>query len=390
MLGMAHQLWQRARTLLPMQGFSFDRPLVVFQSDDWGRVGLRDREGLEELRTAGLNLGEQPYDFYTLETADDVGALSQLLKRHRDATGRPACIGMNFLSGNLDFAKMAGENFHRIHLRALADGLPEKWQRPGLFEAYREGVDAGVLWPALHGHSHFCQSAVQREIEKQTERASLITTLWKAGTPYIHWRMPWIGYEYWDPELAEDERFLPSEVQTTAIGAAVGHFVSFFSTLPTSACAPGYRANDDTHKAWAHFGVRVAQNGPGSSRPPHLDGYGLLHLYRAISFEPATSAELSVEASVNAASACFARGVPAVVSIHSINFHSTVKDFRSRTLDLVDQFLTALESKHGDLLYLHDGDIYDLVQSGRYATDSKDVSVGVSKRTFTPRRAGKS
>ncbi len=390
MLGIAQKLWQRARTVLPVQGFQFDRPLVVLQSDDWGRVGLRDSEGLEELRTSGVSLGEQPYDFYTLETADDVGALSRLLKRHRDAARRPACIVMNFLSGNLNFARMASEDFHRIHLRALADGLPEKWLRPGLFEAYREGVDAGVFWPALHGHSHFCQPAVEREIEKRSERASLITTLWKAGTPYIHWRMPWIGYEYWDPQEAEDRRFLPSEVQATAIGAAVGDFARFFSNLPKSACAPGYRANEDTHKAWAHFGVRVAQNGPGASKLPHFDGHGLLHLYRTINFEPATSAELSVEACINAASACFARGIPAVVSIHSINFHSTVKNFRSRTLDMLDQFLTALEGTYRDLLYVHDGDIYDLVQSGRYATDSEDVSVGVSKRSFTPPRTGRS
>ena len=385
----AQKINNRLRSLLPMQGFHFDRPLVVLQSDDWGRVGLRDREGLEELRAAGVNLGEQPYDFYTLETADDVGALSHLLKRHRDATGRPACIAMNFLSSNLDFAKMASENFGRIHLLALANGLPEKWHRPGLFEAYREGVNADVFWPALHGHSHFCRPAVEREIKKQSERASRITALWKAGTPYIHWRMPWIGYEYWNPEEAEDERFLSAEMQATAIGAAVGDFARFFSTLPKSACAPGYRANPDTHKAWAHFGVRVAQNGPGTSTPPHLDGYGLLHLYRTISFEPATSDELSVETSVNAASACFACGVPAIVSIHSINFHSTVKDYRSHTLELLDQFLTALEGKHRDLLYVHDGDIYDLVQSGRYATDSGDVAVAVSKKSFTPHRTWK-
>ena len=27
---------------------------------------------------------------------------------------------------------------------------------------------------------------------------------------------------------------------------------------------PGYRANDDTHRAWAQHGIRVAQNGPGT------------------------------------------------------------------------------------------------------------------------------
>ena len=59
-------------------------------------------------------------------------------------------------------------------------------------------------------------------------------------------------------------------------------------------------------------------------------------------------------------------GIPAIVSVHSINFHSTVKDFRSRTLPLLDDFLTALESKHADLLYLHDEDLRELVSQGSY------------------------
>ena len=44
----------------PVRGLSFSRPLVLIQSDDWGRVGVRDREGHEQLRTSGIRLGENP------------------------------------------------------------------------------------------------------------------------------------------------------------------------------------------------------------------------------------------------------------------------------------------------------------------------------------------
>jgi len=39
------------------KGLSFSRPLVLLQSDDWGRVGVRDREGYEQLRASGIHLG---------------------------------------------------------------------------------------------------------------------------------------------------------------------------------------------------------------------------------------------------------------------------------------------------------------------------------------------
>src|ERR1700675_753518 len=104
---------RRGRSLLPVEAFAFGRPLVVLQSDDWARVGVRDRQAWEELRASGVDLGERNYDFYSLETADDVAAIVSLLGRHRDSTGRPACLGMNFVLANVDFARVAADNFRQ-------------------------------------------------------------------------------------------------------------------------------------------------------------------------------------------------------------------------------------------------------------------------------------
>ena len=385
----AGKLWQRGRDLFPVAGFHFDRPLVLLQSDDWGRIGLRDRSGLEQLRSAGLALGERPYDFYTLETAEDVRKLSATLKGHRDSCGRSPCLEMNFIVANLDFARMSADGFRKIHLLPVAEGFPMGWARPGLVEAYREGIEDGIFQPALHGTTHFCRSAVERNACGGGERASALRSLWEAGTPYIHWRMPWIGYEYWDPESPEDERFLRAGAQTELVGQTVGAFAKLFASLPRSACAPGYRANDDTHRVWAQHGIHVAQNGPRAVFPPHFDRYNVLHLSRTVEFEPATDAAFSVEACLGQAEFCFQRGIPAIVSVHSINFHSTVRDFRSHTLEALDEFLTVLESKHTNLMYLHDEDLYELVNTGCYKTPHGCVPVNVTRRNFTKGRVAR-
>jgi hypothetical protein len=93
--------------------------------------------------------------------------------------------------------------------------------------------------------------------------------------------------------------------------------------------------------------------------------------------------EFSVDACLRLAERCFARGLPAIVSLHSINFHSTLKDFRSRTLSLLDEFLAALESKHPDLLYVRDEDLYDLVEKGAFQSMQSTMRVPVTKRMFT-------
>jgi hypothetical protein len=373
---------QPLRKLWPVSSFYFDRPLVLFQSDDWGRAGLRDREGLEQLQSAGLRLGERAYDFYTLETADDVAQLAALLRRHRDSSGRHPCLGMNFILFNLDFAGMLAGGLRHMELLPLSAGFPQGWNRPGLVEKYREGIAEGVFHPALHGTTHFCRNAVERALAADDDRAELLRTLWRAGNPYIYWRMPWIGYEYWDPGKPESDRFLPREQQLALIGSAVGEFAKMFSKLPLSACAPGYRANTDTHHAWAQHGIHVAQNGPGRLVPPHLDRHGILQLARTVEFEPATDKDFSVGASLAQAEACFRAGLPAIVSLHSINFHSTVRDFRSITLNALDEFLTALERNHADMLYLHDEDLYELIHNGVFCTQDGTTRANVIRKSF--------
>jgi hypothetical protein len=385
-MNVIRKLWQRGREFFPVDGFHFDRPIVMLQSDDWGRAGLRDREGLEQHAAAGLVLGERPYDFYTLETAEDLAALSSVLGSRRDSAGRSPSLEMNFIVANLDFPRMSADGFRRIHLLPLSDGLPAGWSRPGLLHAYREGIQEALFRPALHGTTHFCRAAVERHLSDSGERGNFLRTLWQAGTPYVHWRMPWIGYEYWDSEAAPDDRFLAAATQRDLIGEAVGDFAKLFSTLPRSACAPGYRANDDTHRAWAEIGIRVAQNGPGAAIPPHFDRHGILQLYRKVEFEPAVEPAFSVEACISGAEACFARKIPAIVSVHSINFHSSVQDFRSRTLELLDQFLDALQSAHPDLLYLHSGELYEVVNKGSCETAQGTVLVNVIRKPFTKSR----
>src|SRR5262249_12872830 len=91
----------------------------------------------------------------------------------------------------------------------------------------------------------------------------------------------------------------------------------------------------------------------------------------------------SLDTCLREAEACFERGIPAIVSVHSINFHSTVCDFRTSTLTLLDQFLFALQTKYPNLLYLHDEDIYELVNKGSHETSQGTVQVNVTRKKFT-------
>lgn len=373
------RIWERATTSSATPGLRFDRPLLLFQSDDWGRVGVRDREGWERLRAAGIQLGEAPYDFYSLETAEDLQALYGVLGKHCDSIGRHPSMGMNFIMANIDFDfdRCLASHEKEISLVPLTEGLPGQWQRPRLLEAYRQGIQAGLFSAALHGLTHFCAKSVMRELQADGARAQLIRKLWCAQTPYIYWRMPWIGYEYWDAELEPEHRFLALADQQLAIRRAAEIYQTLFAAAPFSACAPGYRANADTMTAWFEAGIRVVQNGPGGRNAPYLDDQGMLHTFRTIEMEPATS-RCDLAGLISDVEECFRSGLPVIVSIHSINFHSSIRDFRTPALALLDEFMKATEKKWPNLLYLNDADLFHIAMEGFYLAHGKKIEVGVT------------
>jgi hypothetical protein len=109
-----------------------------------------------------------------------------------------------------------------------------------------------------------------------------------------------------------------------------------------------------------------------------MDEWEMLNLHRTIDFEP-FERDLPLEKYMQLAEHCFARGMPAVVSMSSINFHSSLKDFRGPTLRALDEFLSAVEAKYPNLLYVHDANLYEVVTRGKFRSPRGPVSIDVKK-----------
>ena len=369
--------------LHPVVILSFSRPLVILQSDDWGLAGIADKAGFDRLmKDRALNPAASHLDYYSLETAADLGALYEVLSSHRDSSGHHPILGGNFVLANVDFPKVIAHGFEQLFLKPLHAGLPRPWERPGLLEAYREGVRGQFLYPGLHGVTHFCAAGVKRLLREDSNRGGLLRNLFEIGTPLAYQVTPWAGFEYRDEETG----WLSFSEQRQAVVRGAELFRRTFGRQPLSACAPGYRANAATFRAWGQAGIKVAQHGPGLKAPPFIGRHGLLHLHRQVSFEPAINPEyFTVERAFNEAQRCVAAGQPVIVCIHSVNFHSTLRNFRDLTLERLDQLLRRLERAYGDLLYVHDEDLWNLARTACFSRNGNPVSVKVHhKPGFSP------
>lgn len=151
-------LWLLPLLLALAAGFVLHRPralvdwgalrAVVLESDDWGLPGfVPDAAALVGLDREALG-GTQFPDVYwrsTLESAADVDALVALLATHRGRDALPAVFQPNMI------------------LPAELPGPQSPYARPDLAEAEARALAAGVWHPELHGASHL-DPARQAEI----------------------------------------------------------------------------------------------------------------------------------------------------------------------------------------------------------------------------------
>lgn len=385
---MKQRLDNYLHALHPVREYRFSRPLVVFQSDDWGLLGIRDKEGFDKIAARGPAKPEHPYlADYGAETPEDLSALYSVLGSHRDSIGRPSVFVFNFVMTNVDFERVKKDAFKALHLKPISEGLPRPWEQSKVLHSYLKGMESGLLYPALHGLTHFNAASVEALLQEDTPRGEIMRELFEIGTPYSYDLTPWVGYEFKvHPEGPVGGRWLSYAGQREAIKSAALLFKQAFGFSPATACAPGYRANADTYRAWAAEGILVAQSGPGHDSPPFIARHGLLYLHRNVELEPAISPELSnVKGAVDKAVQCVQAGLPVIVSTHSVNYHSSLKNFRDLTLKKLDEFLTLLEQTLDGLLYVHDRDLLDIVKTGVFKANGKEIKVQTeSRRALSP------
>ncbi len=293
------------------------RPIVVIQSDDWGRVGLPSLASMERLQAAGVPIGASPWDFYGLESEDDVIRLGDMLSEFCDGDGKPACFTANFVMANADLEWMRRENFQAFRWKSIDLGFPSPWSET-LLPAYRRNIDRGLFYAGLHGFTHFNVSAMIKLLTETSARGDRMRQLACHGVPYLASLTPECNFALVERQ-GKDERFLPESDQESWIESGVSLFTRAFGQQPITTCAPGYRANEATFRIWQRYGLEAAQmigqRGISASR-------ALVILERNVAFEPALTRAAAVEKAIGAACRAVECGFPIIVCSHSINYIS--------------------------------------------------------------------
>jgi hypothetical protein len=269
--------------------------------------------------------GGRRYAGSTLESADDLRALTDLLSEFRGGDGFPPVWQANTIVASPDYARLTPPAFDVERLPIVEfPSVPPRWMRPRLWEQLTISRMSGVWWPELHGLHHLPERAWLTALQKGESDARRAH---EHQSPVC--RAVDASGEYHAAE--------PEDVRSRNIETAIAAFRRLFARLPGSLCPPDYRWNERLEADAERLGVTTIQ-GKGEQlgvsfararrlilhyRWPNAAG-ARFYMPPRIAFEPSRGGAAGtgphVEAALRAARAAWGRGQPAIVSTHRVNY----------------------------------------------------------------------
>jgi hypothetical protein len=348
--------WYRWRgtVLNNRRGWRSDHPLLVIESDDWGTERTRSALDGQALREAGLGLADQSGLLDGLETRDDVAALCEVLSAHKDSLGRPAVMTVNFVLANADFDSVAKSDYGQMAVKSIVDGWNHESDAERLWQAYRGGVDAGLLVPQFHGYLHFSPDSWLAQLRGGDVATKLAFDRRMIGPMSEASGLRTMGVS----SLYDREE----EAIRRHVSEGMRLFRAAFGRGSVTTIAPRYVwRSPETELIMAEHGIRAMQGKQwqylpdGRCRARYIGqrgAGGMLYLVRNCDLEPIAGGT-TVEGCMRQVTEAFSRGLPAVLCSHRINYTSRVSPgVRDEGLAVLNEVLGQVVAKYPNVEFV--------------------------------------
>jgi len=357
----------------------FDVPVVVIQSDDWGHACVESRAQHEQTTHAGIDVSD-PWSADALESDADVMSLAASLREFRDVTGRSARLTLNFIVARPDYEAIEASGFRAYR------SVPVE-PADALFDALRAPDRDAVFEVQLHGAEHVAPARWLRLLRQGAPDLRAYFTARAMPPPGVVARHPGLGAAYLpcpDSENsavpAPDERMLGS----------LCIFRSLFSREAQGFVPPNHAWDGSLNGLLRKKGVRhlqachiryptfeASETGRWHAlRAGPEPGGGVWRQTRTVEFEPIVRPD-RVDAAIARACLLVARGIPAVINTHRINYAGAIRPERAACgRERLGDLLSALVRTRDDVRFLGSAE-FDAVLRGEHRDIRRRPIAGV-------------
>jgi hypothetical protein len=338
------------------RGWSTNRKLLVFESDDWGSIRIKDKHAYDILTNKGIPLDKSRYTLYdSLEKEDDLISLYSVLKKFKDKNGNHPTFSANFLTANPDFSNISKDNFdnyHYIDLLSSYDSYSSGGQK--MLSILKEGINEKIIMPQFHGREHLHPNK-WLDCLKISPRERIA---------FEYGCIPGLSF------LSNDERYVPylsafdyandleRLVTHETLRSGLKLFEDFFGFKAKTFMPSQSVMGDDLLPILQAEGVEMCKAGArilpkfvNPNRKMKHDYWGFNHKCKIYysrancNFEPNKSSENWVDNCISDIQLAFKYGKPAVISSHRVNYIGVLNE-KNRIESLIE-----LEKLISEILY---------------------------------------
>jgi len=339
---------------------------VVIESDDWGFCAWVPDEAAYRALLATPAFRSPPGRVYgrsTLESANDVNRLAEVLASVRGGDGMPPVFQANTVMAAPDFGRLAAP-FPVEPLPLVGHPeTPPRWRRPGLWEAVGRAARAGIWWPELHGLHHVPERTWLQALRRGDADAKQALVYQVSVCEAVEA----------SGEFASSE---PKQSRELNLAHAAELFREGFGRAPTSLCPPDYRWDEALEHAAEELGITILQGKAEQLRPllrlrrrlfptrwPHVRGKRFYTPQR-IAFEPRGEGggPLGAEATHARVMREWEQGRPAVISTHRLNYAHLDEAWSAQGRAALADLLRRLAADRA--VFLTDAELRDLTFRG--------------------------
>ncbi|MDH5415185.1 MAG: hypothetical protein OEW87_13700, partial [Flavobacteriaceae bacterium] len=239
-----------------IRGWKTPGKIVVISVDDYGNVRLDSKKAREKMDQAGLKVISRFDAYDTLETKEDLEMLYEALSSVKDKNGHHAILTPFALPCNIDFEKMAEENFEAYHY----ESLPKTYEKlttkdsiayNGAWDLWKEGIRSGLMVPQFHGREHFNLKVFEEKLAKKdlelltALKNRSMTSLSGSGYATINYTA---AFEFW--KFEENLKF------TKIIKDGLDKFEQVFEYRSVHFNPPGGREHPAIHQVLKEEGIK--------------------------------------------------------------------------------------------------------------------------------------
>lgn len=351
------------RVLTNARGWKTSRRLVVFESDDWGALRMRDQSALLALRSQGICRDENRYHALdSLENRDDMDKLFDVLQSFRDKQENPPTFTFNTLMGNPDFEAIRASNFeHYVH-EDIWDSY-QRYRGEDLRDLWAGAIESRLIRPQFHGREHLNVRLWMEDLRsgRESTRKAFDQDYYGLVTETSSQHQRKYLAAYW-PESPDHLDEIANIVEE-----GLDKFENKFGFRSETFVACNYIWPRRLESTTARKGVGLIQSQRGQARPDEHGSTSTFRTYtgmrnddgqvysvRNVMFEPyASDSRDWVSSALAEIEGAFNWKKPAIICSHRVNYSSGMSNsHRDRTLSLLNELLEKILWRWPDVEFI--------------------------------------